>query len=183
MKIVDSNGRSPTEHIRQLLGRVVEALRRESGAEMRDSIRDTVRHHFQKRYPGSVHWSPSKVVDGPANGAEGVVNVDVPGASRAYHDIHIRPIHGRKLAIPLHRDALGIGKSPRQDPDLFYAKNKKGTEMLAKTIGGALAVMYILKDDVYQRQDPGLMPSDQTLAYGIKYSLRTLIDRAVKSTQ
>ena len=183
MKIVDQQGRSPVEHIRQVLRRVLDALRNESGAEMRDSIRDTVRHHFETRYPGSTHYSPSKVVDGTTNGNEGTVDVDVPGVTRAYHDIHIRPIHGRKLAIPLHRDALGIGKSPRQDPDLFYAKNKKGTEMLAKIEGGALAVMYILKDQVHQPRDPGIMPSDQTLVYGIKYSLRTMIDRVVKSTQ
>ena len=32
---------------------------------------------------------------------------------------------------------------------LFYVKNAKGTEMLAKVEGGALAVMYILKDSVH----------------------------------
>ena len=84
--------------------------------------------------------------------------IDVPGVTRAYHDIDIVPKIGKKLAIPMHRSAYGA--SPRNTPGLFYAKNAKGTEMLAKVEGGALVAMYILKDRVHQRQDRSLMPSD-----------------------
>ena len=58
----------------------------------------------------------------------------------------------------MHREALGV--SPRDIPGLFYTKNKKGTEMLAKVEGGALVVMYILKESVHQDRDARLMPSD-----------------------
>lgn len=73
--------------------------------------------------------------------------VDVPGVTRAYHSMRILPVRARRLAIPVN-DEASKAKSPRDVPGLFYAKNSKGTEMLAKTEGGALVVMYILKDQV-----------------------------------
>lgn len=82
----------------------------------------------------------------------------MPGITRAYHNLDIHAKNAKHLAIPMHREALGV--SPRDVPDLFYAKNKKGTEMLAKTEGGALVVMYILKESVHQDRDSRLMPSD-----------------------
>lgn len=47
----------------------------------------------------------------------------------------------------MHQEAFGI--SPKDVQDLIYAKNKKGTEMLAKIEGGSLVVMYILKESVH----------------------------------
>lgn len=38
------------------------------------------------KYPGSNHYSPDKV-----STKQSVVVVDVPGVSRAYHDLTIRP--------------------------------------------------------------------------------------------
>ena len=73
----------------------------------------------------------------------------MPGVTRAYHDMDIRPVKARKLTIPVHREAYGV--SARDIDGLFYAKNSKGTEMLAKMDGGALVVMYILKDRVHQK--------------------------------
>lgn len=85
--------------------------------------------------------------------------------TRAYHDLDIRPKRAKHLAIPMHRSAYGL--SPREVDGLFYVKNKRGTEMLAKIQNGALAVMYILKDHVHQGRDTRLMPSDETLADNI----------------
>ena len=56
----------------------------------------------------------------------------------------IRPVKAKKLTIPVHREAYGL--SAKDVDGLFYAKNSKGTEMLAKMEGGALVAMYILKD-------------------------------------
>lgn len=99
----------------------------------------------------------------------------MPGITRAYHDIDIVPKTSKKLAIPLHRSAYGA--APRKTPDLFYAKNAKGTEMLAKIEGGSLVAMYILKDRVHQRQDSSLMPSDQTIADNIGAKLAEWLKR------
>lgn len=75
----------------------------------------------------------------------------------------------------MHREALGV--SPRDVPGLFYAKNKNGTEMLAKTEGGALVVMYILKESVHQDKDSRLMPSDKTLADNVFARLKAYLAR------
>ena len=76
------------------------------------------------------------------------MRIDVPGITRAYHSLDIRPVKAHKLSIPVAREAMLAG-SPRNMQGLFYVKNAKGTEMLAKVEGGALAVMYILKDSVH----------------------------------
>lgn len=82
---------------------------------------------------------------GRANGATGEVVVDVPGITRAYHDLTIRPKTAKKLKIPLHRQAYGMS-----DGDLKYIKTKSGTEFLARIeADGALAFMYVLKDQVH----------------------------------
>lgn len=49
--------------------------------------------------------------------------------------------------------------------------------MLAKTEGGALVVMYILKESVHQARDPGLMPSDKTLADNIFAAVKAYLAR------
>lgn len=127
-----------------------------------------IKRHFQWRYPGSRHYSPEKV-----KVQNNEVVVDVPGVTRAYKDLTIRPVKARHLAIPLHRSAYGL--KPKDVEGLFYTKNRSGTEMLAKTQGGSLVVMYILKDVVHQRRDPSLMPSDQTLVDAITRNLGVLL--------
>lgn len=111
-------------------------------------------------YPGSKHYSPDKVTNGKVIGSSAEVDVDVPGVSRAYRSLDIYPIRASRLAIPVN----GTTAQPREVDGLFYTKNSKGTEMLAKMQNGALAVMYILKDHVHQDQRPWLMPSDEQLA-------------------
>lgn len=177
MQITDENGRTLEQRIREILNSISSELRDKASRQIQSSIKTTIQRHFQQIYPGSQHYSPSRVTDGPGDS----VIVNVPGITRAYHDLNIKPIRAQKLAIPLHKEAFGV-KSPKDVPNLFYVKNKNGTEMLAKNEGGALVVMYILKDSVHQAQNPDLMPSDDTIVQNINERLAALIDRAVKST-
>ena len=146
-----------------------------SGKVIQVAISSTIKRHFQEIYPGSKHYSPSKVTVKEASGSRAVVNIDVPGITRAYHDLDIRAKNAKHLTIPMHREALGV--SAKDIPGLFYVKNKKGTEMLAKTEGGALVVMYILKESVHQNRDERLMPSDQTLADNVFARLKAYLAR------
>lgn len=179
MTILDQQGRPIEEHIRELLKHVVDELRTYASKEVQQSTKETIKRHVETIYPGSKHYSPEHVYDGPNYS----VIVDIPGITRAYHDLNIKPVSAKKLAIPLHREAMGLPNSPKEIPDLFYAKNEKGTEMLARNEGGSLVVMYILKDRVHQKQDPRLMPSDDTIVDNIKARLHKLLDRAVKTHQ
>ena len=77
----------------------------------RESLKHTVRNHFKTIYPGSKHWSPDKVVDGEASAgssyASASVNVEVAGASRAYHSITVVPKFRKWLTLPMHAKAYG----------------------------------------------------------------------------
>lgn len=162
MKIVaaDGTGRTPARLAELALADAL--LPFEScGKTIQKSVAGDIKRHFQARYPGSSHYSPDKVLEGDADGNSAEVVVDVPGVARAYRDVDIRPVRAKKLAIPT---AAAEALPPRRQEGLFYAKNAKGTEMLAKTEGGALVAVYILKDYVHQARDPGIMPSDEVLA-------------------
>lgn len=139
-----------------MLEKVVAKLKSESGKQIQLGIAAVIRRHFSTRYPGSKHYAPKNVKTGTASGTTGEVVVDVPGVARAYHDLTIKPKTAKKLKIPLHRQAYGM-----PDDSLKYIKTKSGTEFLARIeADGALVFMYVLKDQVHQRQDPSLMPTD-----------------------
>lgn len=168
MTITTTDGQTPQSGLAEILQRVATQLGREGQKYAAVTMANCIRRHFQAKYPGSRHYSPDKVTVEDTS-----VVVDVPGITRAYKDLTIRPINAKHLAIPLHRSAYGL--KPREVEGLFYAQNKRGTEMLAKTEGGALVVMYILKDVVHQRKDPTLMPSDQTLVDAITRNLGEIL--------
>ena len=118
------------------------------------------RNHVQNKYPGSKHWDPDKITAA----AQGIgVDIDIPGAGRAWHDVDIYPKNGQWLTIPLHPFLVGV--SARTQQGLFRPWRKGGGEranVLAKTTaGGALVFMYALSKHVHQKQDPSLLPSDE----------------------
>lgn len=177
MEITDENGRTLQERVHEILSKIRSELRDNASRQIQDTTRTTIQQHFQRIYPGSKHYAPEHVYNGEGYS----VVVDVPGITRAYHDLNIKPVHAQKLAIPMHREAFGV-KSPREVEGLFYVKNRNGTEMLAKNDGGSLVVMYILKDGVHQSQNPNLMPSDDTIVQNIGKSLAHMIDSAVQTS-
>lgn len=134
-----------------------------SGKVIANGISDTIRAHFQFQFPGSSHYNPKKV--NPRNISrlnEGVVDVDVPGVSRAYQDIDIRPRNKQYLTIPMHREAFG--KKASDFNDLFVVRKKDGKGFLAKNNGGNLTMMFFLSKHVHQRMNPRIMPTDNELA-------------------
>lgn len=173
ISIVDQTGRTPQQAVHDLLEKVVAKLKSESGKQIQLGIAAAIRRHFSAKYPGSKHYAPKNVKTGTANGATGEVVVDVPGVTRAYHDLTIKPKTAKKLKIPLHRQAYGMS-----DANLKYVKTESGAEFLARIeADGALAFMYVLKDQVHQKQDPSLMPTDQTMANAAGTWLAAWLDR------
>lgn len=139
--------------------------------EFGNSILALFKNHVQSRYPGSQHWNPDKISLKQEEQNEKTysgslkLNVDIPGASRAYHDIDIYPKNGNWLAIPLH--PFLVGMSARTQPGLFrpFKKGSSGRPELAnvlaqKTEGGALVFMYALSKHVHQNQDSSLLPQE-----------------------
>lgn len=117
---------------------------------------------------GSNHFTPDGVHDPVVDGNTVSVPISIPGITRALHDIVIRPVEARALAIPVNEAAYGISprrynvNHPKGTPDALFIP--KGKNYLAKTDNaGNLIVMYVLKDSVTQRQDRTLLPSDEAM--------------------
>ena len=78
------------------------------------------------------------------------MEIDIPGASRAYHDIDIYPKNGAYLSIPLLPQLKGV--SPRLVPGLFRPWKRGGGEkanVLAQKNGSTLVFMYALSKHVH----------------------------------
>ena len=139
---------------------------------------DAIRAHFRFQFPGSSHYDPKKV--NPSNEShlnEGVVDVDVPGVSRAYHDIDIIPRNRQYLTIPMHREAFG--KKAPDFNDLFVVKKKDGKAFLAKNDGGNLSMMFFLAKHVHQRMNTSIMPTDNELASVAMSRLSRLVQESI----
>lgn len=118
---------------------------------MSRELQDKVREHLKERFPGSSHWDPSKVSmqlgRKTADGAEGGVDVAIPGASRAYHDVAIKPVSRQAITIPLHQAAFG--KKPADVSGLFVVKSKSGSAFLAKNEGKELQLLWLLAKSAF----------------------------------
>ncbi len=124
------------------------------------------------------HYDPSKVSEPKVSGSSAEVTVDIPGISRAFHDIVIRPVNAQALSIPLSQKAKG--KSPREYAgNLFMFRSKAGNLLLAERAGRDLVLAYALKESVTQRRDPSLLPSEedtlQTFYRGIQQAIQKIL--------
>lgn len=162
-KLTTQNGAQIEAGIAAFFRRIQAHLNQKSGKVIAEGLSDAIRSHFKFQFPGSKHYDPSKV--NPSNDSrlnEGVADVDVPGASRAYHDIEIRPKTKQALTIPMHREAFG--RSAADFNDLFVVKKRDGKAFLASNEGGNLTMMFFLAKNVHQRRDSNIMPADSELA-------------------
>lgn len=128
---------------------------------IQQSMLSTIKGHFSQRFPGSSHYDPSKVVPSETSKNVAAIDINIPGVSRAYHDIDIYPRTASALAIPMNH--LAIGRSPREFSNLTFIKKKNGNAFLAQNNGGNLTFMYYLSKHVHQRQDSSIMPTNKTL--------------------
>ena len=178
IKIVDSNGNSLKSAVESRLSSLLQRVRN-SGKLIQDGLLWTTRNHFSTIYPGSTHYSPDKVQ--PASISNGTtptatIDVDVPGVTRAYHDLIIKPRFRRALTIPMHRSAYG--RKASSFTDTFVLKKKNGSRFIVQNSGSQLVFLYVLKDRVFQRQDSRLMPSDNTYGANICSRITAYLDRA-----
>lgn len=90
--------------------------------------------------------------------------MSVPGVTRAYRDVVIRPIGHKYLAIPLH--AAAFAKDVKEVKGLFRFGNT-----LAMREFGTIVPWYALAEEVHQKQDPTLMPTDEELGKAVVTSL------------
>lgn len=177
--IVTQSGSNINVGIANLFRRLQSHLNQKSGKVIAKGLSDAIKAHFRFQFPGSKHYDPSKVSPSNDSGLnEGVVDVDVPGVSRAYHDIDIRPKFRQALTIPMHREAFG--RSAADFNDLFVVKKRDGKAFLASNNGGNLSMMFFLAKHVHQSMDARIMPTDNELASVAMSRLSGLVKESIE---
>lgn len=178
IQIVDRNNLPLDESIRRILEGVLSKIR-QSGKIISDALKFTTQRHFQTIYPSSKHYNPNKVKNGNiqnGNNTNGSIDINVAGVTRAYKNLHIKPIHKNYLTIPLHRSAYGKGAG--EFSDLFVVNKKSGQKFLARKNGSnGITFMYLLSKSVFQKQDKRLMPTNETFAKNIMARIGVYLNR------
>ena len=172
--ITKQGGRTLEQAVSEVLKRIKQKLNG-MGSTISKVLTSTTRNHISNRFPGSTHYNPEKITEGESkmsvNGATGQSIINIPGFSRAWHDITIRPVNAKMLAIPIHREAYG--KSPKQFDNLFGVRGKK---VLFRKDGETLVGMFALANSAFQPQDASIAPSDETYASEIGNQISRELD-------
>lgn len=181
IKIVSIDNLDLNQSVASRMSRILWALQN-SGKPIQDALVYGTRNHFQTIYPGSNHYNPNKVQPESTKQSYSAVTataiVDVPGVTRAYHDITIFPRIRKTLTIPIHRSAYG--KKASSFDNTFIVKKKNGKAFIAQNNGGNLVFLYVLARRAFQPKDNGLMPSDESFAINIANRIRVYLDREWK---
>ncbi|MBO4709468.1 MAG: hypothetical protein J5727_06805 [Kiritimatiellae bacterium] len=108
-----------------------------------------------------------------ADASAGTVTIPIPGISRAWGDVTIRPGPGKsKLTIPAKSGAPEVyGKTVKILKGLGwkFASGRRGTPQEKLLFGRRdgekeSRVMFVLKESVTQRRDPSLLPTQDEIA-------------------
>ena len=163
---------------------LVKALSPEARMELHAAGTDAVVEMLQRHvraYAGSKHGtaaafgaSPTRhyedgaaAISGVASADEGTVTIPIPGISRAWGDVTIRPGPGKR-ALTLPRAALAYGRTVAEVRALGWKVFRpKGTNWLMGTQGddkATLTLLYTLVGGVVQRRDPSLLPPQGEIA-------------------
>lgn len=129
--------------ISSAIRRAIQSLR--TGNIIAESLLVDARLHVQERYPGSTHWDPSNISISETTEDSGSIDIDIPGATRAYHDVEILPRWRQHLTIPLH--PMAKGKKAEDIDGLFRPRNRN---ILAKVIDGQLVPIFALVKRAFQ---------------------------------
>ena len=128
----------------------------------------------------------------PALLAEEVqIFIPIPGIRRAFEDVTIRARAGKYLTIPAIAESYG--RRARSFQGLRFVPFKSGAKGLVKfgpaEVGAngkkerPMQVFYWLKEQVTQRQDRGLMPSDDALLQACESGAEDYLENELFNTQ
>ena len=151
-----------------------------------DAVAEFVGAHI-RAYSGSKHGTATafgapptrhyedgaNAISSSADADSGTVRIPIPGISRAWGDVEIRPGAGKKyLTVPARSGAPEVyGKTVAILRGLgwSFASGRRGTPQ-EKLLFGRFEgekeskVMFILKESVVQRQDPSLLPTKEEIS-------------------
>ena len=158
----------------------------EGGKALQELLADWMRDLNSSRSThGSNHYNPNDVHEPVVDGDRVSVPITTLGISRALHDIIIRPVEAKSLAIPLHASAYGISpreysnQHPKGTPEALF--RPKGKDYLAKNDNGSLVVMYLLRKQVHQKQDRSLLPPAEDMSNAVMDAISDAIGAILTS--
>ena len=166
LSITDRFGVPIDYAISKMLSQVNSKLK-SSGSTISNALTQTTRRHFETIYPGSKHYSPDKVNPGSSSSRTGETVIDVPGVTRAYHDIDIVPRFRKYLTIPISTQSYGRKSSEFSNTFVAFKKDGRSGLIGQKTGEGSVVWLYRLVKHVHQNQDSRILPSDDTYATDI----------------
>lgn len=124
--------------------------------------------------------APGRTVLRRADESGAVVAIEnTPGMSRAYHDLHIRPVRRRWLTVPIHRIAYAkTVRELRQEGRVLFRLGKKRVlaERSGTGKGARIRPLYALCEGVTVPRDPGLLPSRAALRGWAKEAAEDFFD-------
>ena len=117
------------------------------------------------------------------DGGRAVVTVPIPGITRAFGDMHIRPRSAKALTIPINAVAYGV-RAPElaaRGWRLFTLPAREGPGagiLFGRRAGAASALaLYLLRESADVPQDRGLMPSDEEMGDALAYGVKMEVER------
>lgn len=160
-----------------------------------ESLAETVREHI-RREAGSRHRTASRLGAMPTHhlergaretraeqaGRQAVVTVPIPGITRAFGDLHIKPQNAKALTIPINAVSYGMRAPELEDRgwSLFTRPAKQGPGagiLFGRKAGQASTVaLYLLRDSADIPQDRELMPSDDEMGEALAYGVTSAIE-------
>lgn len=160
-----------------------------------ESLAEAVREHI-RREAGSRHRTASRLGAMPTHhlergaretraeqaGRQAVVTVPIPGITRAFGDLHIKPQNAKALTIPINAVSYGMRAPELEDRgwSLFTMSAKQGPGagiLFGRKAGQASTVaLYLLRDSADIPQDRELMPSDDEMGEALAYGVTSAIE-------
>lgn len=111
----------------------------------------------------------------------GVVEVAIPGISRAFADLTIRPVRAKQLTIPANAVSYGRRVSEMKALGWKIARGSgKGKNILFGRRGKERRVLYWLKDEVTVPMDRGLLPADAKVAETVNQAMAREVVRIAR---
>ena len=123
----------------------------------------------------SSHYDTSKIYPAGVTDDSAVIAIGIPGISRAYHDITIRPRNGKYLTIPVSPIAYGhrVGDLRSSGYNIFRPKGKNVLGISGPD--NTFVALYALATRVTQKQDPTLLPDEEELEAAFVHGCKTYI--------
>lgn len=122
---------------------------------------------------------------GPEGNGAAAVTIPIPGFTRAFGDLHIRPKYKKCLTIPINAAAYGV-RAPEMEDDgwnLFTLPAKQGPGagiLFGRKDGMKSAVaLYLLRNSADIPQDRSMLPTDEDMVNAVQDGMMAAIRSAM----